>query len=333
MRPQAILISVGLALALVGCMGDDRLSADTEENFERSFAALTKDLNSAEKTRFDEALRDISLAEAQTSKPELEAYSYKVPTNNSLGLDTAFSGMTARMVDSALIAQWNLNRPKIVMKYASGVVSGHTAAEIIRIADSERDKGLRNAIDIYSTQLEKAQSSLRDAEEEDGALRAQAEQQKSILQQLQVTKPKFYYQRSSYRDDPMISFAISNKSEIPVKRAFFHGRVQTPGRAVPWVDDDFNYEFPGGLEPSETKNLNLAPNRYLGHWGDVPKEAVAGAIFAISVLSFEDASGRHVGDDSSKSKDIVERIAALRKGISDIEAKMQTLRTQLPLGK
>jgi hypothetical protein len=79
---------------------------------------------------------------------------------------------------------------------------------------------------------------------------------KRLLATIEITKPRFYYNTTEYRSEPVIAFTIANKGPIPIKCIFMHGKVQTPGRAIPWVEDDFNYSFSGGLEPGETKSLS-----------------------------------------------------------------------------
>ena len=99
---------------------------------------------------------------------------------------------------------------------------------------------------------------------------------------------------------PVVSFTIQNKGNIPLKRIFLEGNLQTPGRAVPWIKDSFSYEIRGGLEPNETQSLNLAPNMF-SDWGKVPQDAVAGAVLTLTLTAFEDASGKRFGQDTGDS--------------------------------
>jgi hypothetical protein len=56
-------------------------------------------------------------------------------------------------------------------------------------------------------------------------------------------------------DQPMISMRVTNNTDKALSRIYYHGTVITPGRTIPWIDDDFNNEIRGGLEPGESKNL------------------------------------------------------------------------------
>lgn len=95
------------------------------------------------------------------------------------------------------------------------------------------------------------------------------------------------------------------------------------------MEEDFNYEFPGGLEPNETQTLNLAPNMF-SDWGEVPKEAVKGAILDLALTAFEDASVKRYGNDKASDQDIKGREKALEDGINALENKIKLL-TGAPL--
>ena len=66
-------------------------------------------------------------------------------------------------------------------------------------------------------------------------------------------------------DEPEIQFHVTNGSKLPIKQIFLHGVLSSPGRSVPWISFDINYDLPGGLEPGESKALDLAPNMF-GDW-------------------------------------------------------------------
>ncbi len=66
-------------------------------------------------------------------------------------------------------------------------------------------------------------------------------------------------------DQPQILFHITNGSKRPIKTIYVQGVLASPGRAVPWISSEFNYAFPGGLEPGESQSLTLEPNMF-GEW-------------------------------------------------------------------
>jgi hypothetical protein len=151
------------------------------------------------------------------------------------------------------------------------------------------------------------------------------------LERIQITKPRFSYQKSNFLEEPIISFTIANRGTIPIKRIFVLGKLQTPGRAIAWVEGDFNYEFSGGLEPGETQELNLAPNMF-GPWSKVPKDVVSGTILNLDLLAFEDAARKRFGEASKDREQIANRKKSLEDGIRELEVKINDLELQLKEG-
>ena len=79
------LLVTGLLLS--ACFEEPKLQADTEANFNTSFAILTKDMNSADREKLDAALKDIVLVEVGMYGPMLDAKSYQRPSSQA---DTPF---------------------------------------------------------------------------------------------------------------------------------------------------------------------------------------------------------------------------------------------------
>jgi hypothetical protein len=110
-----------------------------------------------------------------------------------------------------------------------------------------------------------------------------------------VTDARFYWEKDEFESKPIISFRVLNKAGYPIKTIFAHGTVATPGRAIPWIDEDFNYEFAGGLENGESKRLQLAPNPF-SKWGEVETKGRSDLVLTITVVDAEGADGRRVSD-------------------------------------
>ena len=57
-----------------------------------------------------------------------------------------------------------------------------------------------------------------------------------------------------------LTIEVTNGLQEPISR--FYGLLicTTPGRSIPHIKDTFNYEFNGGIEPGENKELSLSPN-------------------------------------------------------------------------
>jgi hypothetical protein len=198
--------------------------------------------------------------------------------------------------------------------------------EIITLAVDERKKSIEAAIAIYRDQLAKAKAALRDIlADSEAALQKQAAQM-SILQQIKITHASFRYSTSTSLKEPVISFTIANGGPVPLKRIFVAGKLQTPGRAIPWVDREFNYELPGGLEPKETQALSLSPNMF-SEWGRVSEEAIDGAVLTLDLIAFEDAGGKRIGKGDANSATL-NREKALEAGIGELESRIVGLDKQ-----
>jgi hypothetical protein len=182
-------------------------------------------------------------------------------------------------------------------------------------------------------QLAQAKSALNDLRAEEEAAATSLAEQKAVLERIEITKPRFAYRETGFLKESSISFSIANNGTIPIKRIFVHGKLQTLGRAIPWVDADFNYEFPGGIEPKEKKDMSLAPNTF-SDWGKVPREAVNGAVLTLTITAFEDAAGKRFGgDDATKDLGSNLRKKANEAEIRKLQDKINNLETQLKQGE
>lgn len=329
-------IGLTFGLLLSACLDEPRLKADTEANFTASFAAVTRHLGNAEDEKLDSALRDIVLVQGSLYGPLFDAKNYRLPSGEpgaalGQGLTNALADSMTKAIELGVTSKWNENRAKAVVQNAWAIVDGRTAKEILAIAKNERKMAAESALAIYRDQLAKAKMALNDIQTEaDISARNQAEQ-KSLIERIEITKPRFTFEKSGFTEQPTISFTIANKGTIPVKRIFVHGQVQTPGRAIPWVEADFNYTFPGGLEPRETKELSLSPNMF-SDWGKVPREAVRGAVLSLNLMALEDAAEKRFGEDTSDRDRMDLRKKALEDGIRTLEGKINDLEMQVRQG-
>ena len=110
--------------------------------------------------------------------------------------------------------------------------------------------------------------------------RRQTETHQQQLAAFEVVRSRFYLrERDILGDQPVLELHVQNGTDHPISRAYFEGTVASPDLAVPWIEEDFNYSIPGGLEPGEEAQWNLKPNLY-GDWGrvEVPGDAVFTAV-------------------------------------------------------
>jgi hypothetical protein len=170
------------------------------------------------------------------------------------------------------------------------------ADKIVKARETEQIKQARTEIDELKAAVEKAQA---DA---------------ARLAKVEVLKSRFYMQKESYRDQPVIDVTVKNGSDAAIARLYFEGTLASPKRSVPWIKDKFSYEIPGGLEPGEEKRFELAPNRF-SDWGKKGGEAPKDAVFTATIVQFEDAEGKTIGATDLEAKK--ERLEKLIKAITD----------------
>jgi hypothetical protein len=90
--------TVPAGLWFTGCFEEPKLKADTEANFESSYAILVKDMSSADRERLDTALKDIALVETAIYGPLRDAKLYRFPSGEAGAAFQAFgSGIDQAM--------------------------------------------------------------------------------------------------------------------------------------------------------------------------------------------------------------------------------------------
>lgn len=114
---------------------------------------------------------------------------------------------------------------------------------------------------------------------------------------------------SDYVD--IVSMNVRNGTEHAISYAVLHAVLQTPGRAVPWVQGELRREIPGGLEPGETDMWTIrAYGGMLEDWGrvKVPDDAE----LSISVVRLDGPDGKTLFELEPLSEREQQRLAELR---------------------
>jgi len=107
-----------------------------------------------------------------------------------------------------------------------------------------------------------------------------------------------------------------NKTEYAISRAYFHGVLVTPGRSIPWVEEDFNYQIRGGIEPNESATWKLAPNMF-GEWSEAPKDR-SGLLLMTTVEKLDGPNGEPLFDAEFLESD-QQRLDGLRLHLSELD--------------
>ena len=186
-----------------------------------------------------------------------------------------------------------------VAKNSMASLSGKTGAQVIAAA---------NALIEERKAKERAQAAAEI--EELKAKQTKANAAEAELAKFAVSRSRFYLRDSVMGKVPVIELTVTNNTTHPIARAYFKGTIASPGRAVPWHSDTFNYEIPGGLEPGETANWSLQPNMF-SDWGKV--KAPADAVFTVEVEQLDGADGEELFSSRNFDEDDAKRLSALLK--------------------
>lgn len=166
---------------------------------------------------------------------------------------------------------------------------------------------------IISVAIEKIDKQIKELE----IKKAVADASKKALVNIAVSSPKYYTKKIFFMTNPVIDFTVTNNTGKALSRIYFHGKLITPGRSVPWIDEDFNYEISGGIENNESKHLVLNPNPY-SPWTNREVESRKDTVLEIVVVNAEDASKKKIAEDFGKEeqaqlKELQDKIDKLKK--------------------
>lgn len=201
--------------------------------------------------------------------------------------------------------QWKVTTP--IMGDGGLLTSGR-----LSLADQTRQAA------ALQERMTKTQADIKDLERQ-REFAAQASEQ---LRQFQILHADFYWRKDTFLDDPVISLTVQNHTGYPISRAYFHGRLMSIGRSIPWVEDDFNYMIRGGIEPGETQTWNLGPNSF-GPWGSAPKDRNDLALEVV-VKKLDGANGETLFDAEFPAYK-AERLVELEKLLQSLEAEVAKL--------
>lgn len=196
---------------------------------------------------------------------------------------------------------------------AGDKIKGKTADEIIRLGYQTRisalDKGI--AEDIAAVQRVKAERA----------------KYQNVFDNVHIDGARYHVSSTDYSEDPILSFTVTNGSKMPIKTLYLHGTLTSPGRSIPWVSADINYEFPGGLEAGENEHLDLSPNMF-GDWKvDDRYSRRPDLILKLDVTNLKGADDTDLiqsdpGSVAEKQSDA----ATKQKTKQELEAKMKALK-------
>ncbi len=200
----------------------------------------------------------------ESMKASIEKVRQSLPQDKKDSFDNALKILAFNQVDlKGLFAEGasGIGSTKEKMKDA---LNGKTGFEIL--AEAEIIKNERK-------EKEKAQA-LREIDELEQK-KAKSDSAKVNLAKFEIIRSRFYKRKEQFMEKSIIELTVKNGTSHPISRAYFKGTVASPNRSIPWIQESFNYQIAGGLEPNEKADWILIPNMF-GGWGktDVPEDAI-----------------------------------------------------------
>lgn len=265
-------------LLLAGCKdGEPRFDTSTAAAYRQSLAAVQSALPEPERPKLMKALIQLSFAGV---------------TDN----DNPFAKLTA-MANAA-------KHETTMLAVLSPVLHGRTGPEVIKLASDQAEQ-------TRQRQLTAVRDEIATIERELAAGVAKATAEGALLSKIQLQGARYFWNEQGYSDEPIIAFKITNGGDKAIRKIYVRGIVETPGRSVPWLEEDFNYEISGGLEPGESQDLRLAPNRF-SKWGNQDLKKRNDLVLTLTLRDVEDAAGNRVAGSTDDTERKRERLKVLR---------------------
>jgi hypothetical protein len=219
-----------------------------------------------------------------------------LPEARRTEFDTAFTALAFKNFSLTKAATMGVDAMTSDVRTA---MNGKTADDVIaefKKLEAERAEKAREEAMQEIAELKK---------ERDSDITAKAE-----LDKFTVERARFSVDRSGFMAEPRIGLRVRNGTAHAISRAHFRGRIVSPGRSVPWLEEDFNYQIPGGLEPGDVGDWNLSPNAF-SKWGSVQAPANSG--LEVTVMQLDGADGKKLFSAREFTPEDQARLAALEK--------------------
>ncbi len=154
---------------------------------------------------------------------------------------------------------------KLAGQYVNSL-NGMTAEEVVKKAQEMNDSKLSKVTtdaESYNT--------------------IQKELNKVTISDVSISKSK----DSLNMEKVTVKLTVKNELNQAISAVYFSGTVTTEGRSTPWIKEEINYSIPGGIEPNETKKLELEPNMFTWSGDKLP----ANAKLELALTQVDDAKG------------------------------------------
>jgi len=282
------LIVVLLTLVLSGC-GKPTVDASSEEAMAASIEEMKSGMTPEERAEFEDAAQVVLMSEV-----DIKGMMQAALRGEELDSDEMIGDMKGRL-------------------------DGMTADDIVAEADRIKKERETKQIEEMRSEIAELESQLANMLED----KRQAEALKSEINKIGVSKTRLYWRdpgKYSYTKDLILEVTVTNNLDTAISRVLMTGTLATPGRKVPWLVEDFNYQIAGGLEPGETQTWSLAPNEYSGDWRNTPKDR-DDTVFTVEVRNVEGPDGEKLFDisyDQAAFEKASGRLEKLRSALEEL---------------
>lgn len=280
------IIAAFLLAFLFGCT-EPTIDSSSDENLKTSIEQMKQGLTEEQKAEFEESTKVMLFANLDV-KAVMRSALRGEEVDTSAATEKAMSKM-----HGLTVAQINL--------------------EADRIREERRVKEIAQ-IKLEISELEDDLSQLLEEKEK-------SEQALAELAKVTASKTKLYWQESrkySYRRKISLNMTIHNGLDVALSRVYMTGTLSSPGRSVPWLVENFNYQIAGGLEPGESQTWALAPNSYSGDWNSAPKDR-NDVVFTVVVNNADGPGGEKLFDlkyDEAEFERKSNKLAALKEALT-----------------
>lgn len=99
---------------------------------------------------------------------------------------------------------------------------------------------------------------------------ANAKKMNEAVNGFEIMDSKFYYDESQENAVPMIGLSVHNGTTSTITYLYLRAKVYSPGRVIPWFEDEFNFGVAEGVKPNDTADWELVTDVANG-WDSIPK--------------------------------------------------------------
>lgn len=293
---------VVLLLGLAGCPGPT-VDGSSNEALTASTTKMKESLSDEKRREFEEALQILAFANIQ-----------------SLG-DLMKVGQDPEALKQEV-------RRRLAGKSVDQIIEEARTVKAEREARAEKERAeaeVKAAEEKAAREARERERKLQQVSELVFQLQA-ASASREVLKKFEIGASRLTTVDIGFVERRQIHLEVTNRTDKTVSRAFFNAEVLTPGRDLPWVSTDFNYEIPGGLQAGESAVWVLSPNMF-GDFARVPTDR-EDCVLVVACQKLEGANREAFANDDF-DQDKAEQLRKLADDVqppnrAEIDAEMAT---------